>query len=246
MPIYSEEIDRLLFEDDDGEEVGLGEVQLLDPSPMDRVAAVKLLLNTENLLITFDAILLLCAWGEDEGLAYVEVFVDKEMHRVAEFSPHRVYGFDNMYDDLAYAVYLYGCTVTGKVNTQNRILGKILDVYGHCQFDSQLKYALLDGDYRSLYDKVWSAIHRSLAENLHFQASQLLPVAAKWNPLAAWSMVPYFLSLDSIEPSPLLNVAEGLRYIETKESVKLLRELSANPDELVRSVAKESLGETEY
>ncbi len=240
MSVSASEIQRLLYEDEDGRIVGLDEVQLLDPPPLSRIPAVKSLLKETDLYVVFQAALVLAAWGDSEGLAKIEELINKRVHTIQEFAPHRIYDYDNVYDELAYAVYLYGLSSKHETD-RKRIFEKLLRLYGPSQFESKLKYALLKSDFHELSPAVKEAIERAVALNRPYLASQLLPVLARWEPGKAWDLIPQFLSYPRQTPDPVLNVAEALGYINRSESKNLLRDLENSSDTLIAQKARESL-----
>jgi hypothetical protein len=216
------EIQHLLYEDEDGDVVGLDEVQLLDPPPVERIPAVKSLLHDNDLYLVYQAAIVLAAWGVDEGLDKIEAMIDERFHTVMEFAPHRIDGYDNVYDEFAYAVHLYG--LTGKrLADRKRIYGKLLSLYGSVLFQGELKYVLLNCEFPELAAETIDAMKRALSNGHEYLASQLLPVLARWEPEQAWEIIPRFRRMSKQTPDPAANVAEALGYIDTDESRKLLR-----------------------
>jgi hypothetical protein len=234
------EIRHLLYEDESGDVVGLDEVQLLDPPPESRIEPLRRLLSSDDSYLVFQAAIVLAAWGDDAGLDKVEELVDSQIHTSGEFSPHRIDDYDNVYDDLAYAVHLYGLTEK-REEDRARIYSKMLRLYGPCVFQSQLKYALLRCNFTTLTRDVFDAIRRSQELDRPYLASQLLPVLANWSPKDGWDLIPQFIGLAQQTPNPLTNVAEALRYIKTPESEQLLKRLAGDADYIVAEQAAESL-----
>jgi hypothetical protein len=235
------EVFQLLYQDNDGEIVGIDEIQLLDPTPRERIPALRKLLNSDDLFTVYQAARILAAWGDDVGLAKIEELVDRQIHHEEEFAPHRIYGYDNVYDELAEAVQFYGSDGSDRA-AQVRILRKILKLYGPNVFESSLKSALIGRDFPELAPDIQEALDRALAHGRIYLASQLLPPLAKYRPQIAWSYRSQFLrSPDDEVPHPACNVAEALQFIATPEARALLEKLRHHPGHAVPEVAEESL-----
>lgn len=236
----TERIEKLLYEDDAGDVIGLDEVQLLDPPPLSRVPELRELLTNPNLHWQYLAAQVLTAWGDDEGLRKIEQFVDMQIHTQDLFEPHRLHGYDNVYDELAYAVYLYGGT--GKaVDAPERVYRKLLALYGPCQFESKLKYALMHVEFPKLAVDIQVATERALSFHRTWLASQLLPPLARRSPQAAASVIAQFPVVTGESPNPSENVAEALGYIDSADSRQQLKSLSASNDSRVRAAASAAL-----
>lgn len=240
MSLKEAEIHHLLYEDEEGEVIGLDEVQLLDPAPLERIPFLLRLMSSDDIYLIFQSAIILAAWGNEQGLAKVEELIDIQVHKIYEISPHRIENYDNVYDDLAYAVHLYG--LTGKdFFAQQRIFKKLLNIYGYCHFQSLLKLSLLKSECPEIIQDVQAAIERSLKNGYEYLASQLLPVLAKWQPEIAWLYVEKFMSFPKQTPDPIANVAEALKYIHTNESLTILKQLRKHDDYAVSEEATKSL-----
>ncbi|MEG4911886.1 hypothetical protein [Microcoleus sp. B7-D4] len=234
-------INQLLYTDESGEVVGLDEVQLIDPPLQDRIPKLRQLLQVQDLYIVFQSAILLAAWGDLEGLAKIEEMIDEPVHKMQKLVPHRLYGYDNIYDELSYAVYLFGFSGQKSEDTK-RLFSKLLKLYGDIEFESKLKFSLLRCEFFDLASEVEEAIKRSLSLERYYLASQMLPVLAKWNPEVAWSMVDKFICESNRQtPNPLANVAEALGYINNPSSRSLLKKLLEHPEVSVTEEAERSL-----
>lgn len=229
---------NLLYADEAGEIVGLDEVQLMDPPPVERFGAVRALLQEDDEHLVFEAAIVLAAWGDKAGLDCIERMIDTQIHERATLAPHRLHGYDNVYDELAGAIYLFGMTTPGHEKTIERLYRKLLAFYGPCMFESKLKRALLKSDLHALLDDVLAAIERAWHQDRAYMASQLLPVLARWSPVHFWRLVPQFLDA-SDEPPPALNVIEGLGYLSGPDKDELLNRLSVHRDERVADAVRE-------
>jgi hypothetical protein len=146
MKISKKEIEHLLYE---GNVIGLDEVQLLEPVPTYRIHKVRTLLKKSDLYLTYQASLVLTAWGDPCGFNKICDFIIQKIHREIVFEPLRRYGYDNIYDIFAEAIEIYGYT---QKNHQSIIEAyrKLLELYGECIFESRLKIALLNKQYDAL------------------------------------------------------------------------------------------------
>jgi len=238
MTLSESEIEALLYTSLDGEVIGLDEVQLLDPPPHVRIPALITLLEHADPYIAFQAAIVLAAWGVIEGMGKIEQLIDQRVHEHAEISPNRIYDYDNVYDELAYAAHLYRLTV-GETPEGVRIFRKLLGLYGTCRFESRLKHALLKTQGTELLPDVRAAMERAWNAGHEYLASQLLPPLARWDPegAEAWSLK----LMNAKDPLALANVAEALAYVDTEHARTLLRRLAAHPERAIADQASDSL-----
>lgn len=237
-------VESALFEDDAGTMVGLDEVQLLETHSADRVAILHAALRSQDLELRYRAALVLTAWEDDEGLDDIERLVDMRIDTKGVTVPHRLYGYNNIYDEFAYAVYLFG-NANRRVPDQTRIYSKLLALYGPCDYESKLKHALLRFDCRILLPDLQQACQRAFAADKVYLASQLLPVLAKWDFDMALPLFPLFLHSSVLAPNPAVNVAEALKYVHSPSAYLLLKELVNHPDSVVADEAKHVISELE-
>lgn len=231
---------HLLYTDEFGDDVGLDEVQLLDPPLEERVPKLCEMLNSSNAYLSYQSALVLTAWGKDIGLNKVTQFIDTEIVSTFEFSPHRITDEDNVYDDLSYAIYLYGLS-GGDRDKMLDVFKKILAIYPKYFFESKLKHGLIKTEFVELTFPIEKAIKETLSKGRVYQASQLLPVLAKLNPKKGWEMIPSFTSFSRVEPDPIINVTEALKYCSSKESINLLKQYSSSDSSIIADEAKKSL-----
>lgn len=232
---------RLLYTDELGEDVGLDEVQLLDPPPEDRVPLLSKMLESANIYLSYQAALVLTAWGKNIGVARLEQLIDGEKISGFGFSPNRLSSEDNVYDELSYAVHLYGLS-GGERSRMLRIFDKLLKIYPKYFFESKLKHSLLKNPFKELVTSVEEALQKTLINGRVYQASQLLPVLAKLDQGKGWSAIRKFDRHEKMVPDPTVNVAEALRYCSpTQEVIYLLTALKADENKVVSSEAEKSL-----
>lgn len=241
-PLDASKLRHLLYEDEGGKVVGLDEVQLLEPVPAERIPALRTLLVGEDERLRFEAAVVLAAWGDEEGISAIEELIDGRVDARVTISPHRIYGYDNVYDELAQATHRYGLS-GGNRSTIKRIYRKLLGLYGPIRFESRLKYALLREEHLTdeFYPDVVAAIERAFNSGEAYLASQLLPVAAKWRQDAAMRLIAPFVGRTRQVPDPAANVAEALKYIPSPESRAALVVLATHPDRAVAEEANESI-----
>jgi hypothetical protein len=231
------EIARLLYTDENGEATTFEEVQLLDEPIPERIEPLRALAAGDDVYLAYQAASLLCSWGDPVGLEKVVEMVDTRIHEREEISPHRIHDYDNVYDELAYAVHLYGLNSDEQQGERRRTLAKILGLYGRMQFESRLKHALLRTDLGGLEEATAGALQRALDLGRRDLASQLLPPLARFDPEAAWQLAGDFGETDVQRA----NVAEALAFVARPEARARLEELAEDPAAFVADAARESL-----
>lgn len=237
-----QEIEDALYLDDSGEVVGLDEVQLLENPSLARVRTLESAFRGDDIELLYRAALVLSAWGNDKGLDAIERLVDSNVDRMGVNVPHRIYGYNNIYDEIANAVFLFGHSNGHRPSDKKRIYSKLLALYGPYDFESKIKHALLASDVRGLLPELQRAFERALELAKPYLASQLLPIITKNTPEEGWRLICLLLSRVTGEtPNPLVNVAEALAHVESQNSVALLRQLCQYPDSVVAAEAGRSL-----
>lgn len=238
--MHDPEAYRLLYEDEEGVPVGLDQVMLLSPAPLDRVPTLKPLLEAEDQYVAFQAAMVLAAWGVDAGVLHLEGMIDHADPQAEPLMPHRIRGYENCYDLMADAVDCYEMN-GGAPEVAIRIYGKLLALYGHFDFECALKDVLLNGHHRELIDLIERAFRRALGKSKIYLASQLLPLLAAWAPKTFWNLLPQIERRVGGTPDPANNIAEALGHIHTKESIDRLEALARDPKAVVANEAKAAL-----
>jgi HEAT repeat protein len=233
------ELSHLLYEDENGEVIGLGEVQLLDPPPRNRVEKLQQLLSDPSDWLAFQASLILAAWGEPEGVASLSKFVAQWPNRVIGFSHHRLRGYDNSYDEIADAAHLFQLS-NGNSTIARDLFRGLLALYGPVEYESRLKYALLRSDCHDLIPDIIAAIDRARCLGKFYLASQLLPPLARLLGTGAVSVIDPFFRFND-DPNPRVNIAESFQYIEPGIAEPILKELEKDTDSIVSDQARSSL-----
>ena len=191
---YPAYIYSALYTDETGEVIGLDEVQLLDPIPVERIPRLIALLGNDDTYMAYQSGLVLAAWGVKEGIAYLQHFIDARLDKRVTLEPHRLWGQDNVYDVIAEAL---GIAVLSGYNRVEVvcILRSILHLYGECYFESKLKGVLINLDEHCLLPDIKQAMQSALKNERYYQASQLLPVLAKYDRTYAFAQVDTFRKL---------------------------------------------------
>ncbi|AMR29173.1 hypothetical protein A0257_20130 [Hymenobacter psoromatis] len=215
MPLYSAEIQHLLYEDDAGRVVGLAGVQRLAPVPPARLNPARALLGSPDEYLAYQAALVLTAWGDTQGLRHLEQLIDGRVDQRLALAPHPMGGYDNGYDEMARAVGLYGLAPGTERPAQLRVLGKLLALYGPCFFESGLKAALLALEpplAAELGPAVSRALSRTQLAGQLYLASQLLPPLVRVDGTMARTLLNRFLELlRQAAPEPSAEDAERIR-----------------------------------
>jgi len=232
---------QLLYCDDEGEEVGLDDIFLLDPISADRLAATQSLLSDENPLIRFQAALILTAWGNDAGLDALETMIRQGGRDGFNLSLDRLTGEDNRFDDMANPIHYYAFFSDGDKSRTLHALGELLRIYPDHSFKSGLKYVLPFYTEPEISGKVREAIVQCQHSGRTYQASQLLPVLAKMDPEACWQLLPLFTQQPPQVPDPAANIAEALAHIHTPESDAMLNRYLTSTSPGVADAARQSI-----
>ena len=238
----SKEIQHLLYEDEDGRVIGLDEVQLLDPIPLSRVSQLRELLSEDDLYLVFQAALILTAWGDAFGLRKIEELVDKRIDQTITIAPHRIYDYDNVYDEMADAIGLFELSSEEMTDERKRILEKLLNLYGEMEFESKLKHTLLKSDFISLLPSVEKAVERANNFGKIYLASNLLPVLGKWHSLVFHQWIEVFAKSPDQTPNPKYNVIESFDFLPQSEKAEIKNLLLTSSDLKIADLAKVASG----
>lgn len=188
----TDEIRNLLYSTSVEDEFGLDEVQLMEIIPTERIFKLIALLDNESKFIAYQAMLILTAWNIEEGFKSVDKFIEEQPDKEYNFEPHRIWGKDNVYDDIAYALYIS----TLKSNNEKKIIPyfiKLLNLYDKKYFDSKFSYCLLDIEPdNDLLPYIIKALEASLENKMYLQSSQLLPVIVNYDKKNAKKYIPIF------------------------------------------------------
>jgi hypothetical protein len=168
---------KILYESEDGEVVGLDEVQLLDPIA-DRIAPLRALLAGPDEYDAYQAALILAAWGDRLGARYLLDTVLAARAGEPPLDPHRIRATDDDAPDLAAeALHLYGAT-SGDMQTRDDGYRRCLDLFGEVAFPGKLQSVLRRDRPSALLSPTRAAHERTVAHGLDEAAATLLPALA--------------------------------------------------------------------
>ncbi|UOQ52424.1 hypothetical protein [Hymenobacter cellulosivorans] len=210
---YPPAVYTLLYADETGEIIGLDEVQLLEPVPAGRIPPLVGLLTSADQYLAYQSGLILAAWGVKEGVTYLRQLVETRVDKTAVLEPHRLWGEDNVYDVIAEALSMAWRYSEYDKAEVAAILAQILTLYGECYFESKLKQVLLTSDLMELVPAVKQALQLALAHQRYYQASQLLPVLAKYDKAYALLLVAQFEQLLGQDKRIQYNLEEARSYL---------------------------------
>ncbi|HFC92815.1 MAG TPA: hypothetical protein ENJ51_08395 [Leucothrix mucor] len=103
----------LLYTNKQGKKESSYEMSLLEDQdiPWDRIEKLKGLLqpvsSIKNILIPLESAKLLSSWGIEEGLNYLENLVDNRVDKLGLISPHRLFSYDQIYEEIQDAITNY-------------------------------------------------------------------------------------------------------------------------------------------
>lgn len=188
---YPSPIYQALYTSEAGDVIGLDEVQLLDPVPANRIPELLPLLAGDDLYLAYQAGLVLAAWGVEAGVAYVQHLVAIRIDKTVELAPDRLTGEDNVYDVLGEALGIAALSGYDATHIAT-ILRSVLGLYGECFFAGKLKTLLLHLHLPDLLPALKQAVTLALEHGRYYQASQLLPVLAKYDHTYALGQISLF------------------------------------------------------
>jgi hypothetical protein len=201
-----------LYKNETGEVIGLDEVQLLDPIPVERIPKLIACLGDADLYLAYQCGLVLAAWGVREGVLYLQRLVATRVDKTADFEPHRLWGQDNVYDMIAEALGI--AILSGYAKRELvELIKSILKLYGECYFERRLKQVLLDLEEPELLPLIKQAMSLALDHKRYYQASQLLPVLGRYDSRYAMSQLALFEGLITQDGRIRYNLDEMRNYL---------------------------------
>ncbi len=197
------------YKEDDEEGYDLFNVQLLEHKDDKRIDALKNILNNEDKFIAYQAMLILVAWGIEEGFVTLNTFLKDKWYLEFEFEPHRLYNEDNVLDTIADALDIaWFSSYNKKIITEKIQL--ILSLYGIMFFEGKLKNILLKRDEltKNILQDVKAAFESAFEQKRYYQASQLYPVIHKHDITYAKKIRPKLEALTIIDKRIAFNLDE--------------------------------------
>jgi hypothetical protein len=197
-----------LYTDETGEVIGLDEVQLLDPIPVERIPKLMARLGDADLYLAYQCGLVLAAWGVREGVLYLQRLVATRVDKTADFELHRLWGQDKVYDMIAEALGI--ALLSGYAKREIvELIRNILKLYG----ERRLKQVLLDLEEPELFPLIKQAMSLALDHKRDYQASQLLPVLGRYDSRYARSQLALFEGLIMQDDRIRYNLDEMRNYL---------------------------------
>lgn len=232
---------RLLYCNQEGELVGLDEVQYLDPYPAERVQPLRALL-TGDPFVRYQASLVLAAWADPVGLDAIAAEIEAEVVHEHKLAPHRISDVDTVYDEYARALWV-GLAEEGtpEQETIGSLALALLAIYEHHYFRTGMR---LLAEWLNRPDEVShiaAALQRAVANHQIAKASELLPAVAMNDPAQAWRLLNLFRTDSGVLPEAQANVCDALAHIRTPESRDLVTSLADSDVPGVRQAASEAL-----
>ncbi len=216
MKMDKETYDLLYYyKDDEISEEGynLSEVQLLEVD-VERAKKLIKLLENSDLFIVYQTCLILIAWGYKEAFEKFNQFITNRWDKKTEFSPHRINGEDNVYDEFSYAFLISTYNNTSQVQLIP-YFSKILELYGVCFFESKLKEVLLKLNFvaTSLLFNIKKGITLAINNKRYYQASQLLPVISKYDKPVLNEYIEIFKGIEGEDVRIKFNLEEATKSV---------------------------------
>jgi hypothetical protein len=169
-----------LYTDEDGNEVDVLDLRMMEPI-YDRIQKLKILLHNNNTSQRLDSAVLLTAWGIEEGVDYLENFLDRDA-----IEKEGKYLCRNNKDDCTYDVIgesLVTFTTNNPRESKRVIvpLEKTLSFFGKRSFDNGISSFLIHADISvCLVDNFEKNINSCIEINKICEASEFLVLYAKW------------------------------------------------------------------
>lgn len=127
------EIYSLLYTNKNGEKEDSYEMSMLEDkdTPWDRVERLISLLQPvttiEDVLIPLESAKLLASWGSEEGLRYLEYLVDIRVDKLGCISPHRIHGYDEVYEEIQHATTNYFVRYADRSKEEGQVAAKRIE-----------------------------------------------------------------------------------------------------------------------
>lgn len=165
--------EHLLYESEDGEVIGLDEVQLLEPIK-ERVPLLAGLMKGSDFYVAYQAALILAAWGHRDGLEHLRQHVLLSKPEEAPLDPDRLASTDDAPDMVAEAAHLYG-QETGDLDVRDDIFRECLASYHLNNHKGRLQSCLRRDRPHKIRDDIRAAYERCRTSDQVPKAIQLLP-----------------------------------------------------------------------
>ncbi|MCU0430588.1 MAG: hypothetical protein MUF42_11520 [Cytophagaceae bacterium] len=217
------ELYSLLYRDEEGELVGLEEVQLLDPIPVNRIPLLLNYISKEDEYVSYQIALVLTSWGQNQGLDWI-------MEKMLNFDSKNSIDIDRFgeadlfYEKAIESIYFYTLSGGDRVAAINSI-EKALDVFFEFYVNGRFRNALFKLKPFELKFKILNLFQFSLDKNKLDRIAALLPVVAILDELLVLNFIrsnkkQILSSFDLIDAS-----TDVLFVIHTEDSKLILHSL---------------------
>jgi hypothetical protein len=168
--------------------------------PPDRVELLKKLLqpvsSVKEILVPLEAAKLLAAWGIEEAFLYLEYLVNSRVDRLGNISPHRIYGYDTIYEEIQEAVIHYYAHRADRSVDEEKVVTKeiqpivsrLLLLSGALRFNVSALLMLIKRENWREYESVLKELYRELIKvdkasaSGHWNTQDLKNLLTDWDP----------------------------------------------------------------
>ena len=93
-----EDFDDVLYLDSD---------KILEKRVDDLEALLTEVNDIEKTLIPLESANLLCSWGFESGVDYIEYFIKRFADELGKYSPHRIFGYETIFEEFERSLFIY-------------------------------------------------------------------------------------------------------------------------------------------
>lgn len=120
--------------------------------PFQRFSRIKSLidysLESETIFLSLEAAIILTAWGDEDGLAFIKRFIALKVDNFENMSPHRIYGYDTTLESILNALSFYNARNLDRGKEEKAqsvvpIANNIIENSGGKAFDISCIYGLI-------------------------------------------------------------------------------------------------------
>lgn len=175
------ELETLFYTDENGNYIDALELRMAEPIH-DRIKRLKLLLSSDNPCVRLDSAVLLTSWGIEDGVDYLEYFLDRDATKEQGKYLCRNNTDDCTYDVIGESLVLFTENSPEISSKAIRPLRKILHLFGKkCFADNGTVSFLQHADISThLVEDFEQAMKSCIESGNIFEASKFLPLYAKW------------------------------------------------------------------
>jgi hypothetical protein len=232
------ELEILFCTDESGDYIDVLELRMAEPI-YDRVKRLKLLLSSDDYSARLDSAILLTSWGIEDGVDYLEDFLDRDATKEEGKYLCRNNRDDCTYDIIGESLVLFTEKSLEIPNKAIAPLRKILHLFGEkCFADSGTVSFLKHADISTHLVKDFEKVIKSCLESGNaFEASEFLPLYAKWGgEKIADNAIEYARSIINHSDSSVskVHVATTLFHLPLTAAITILPLLETSNDSGVK------------